>query len=184
VTRASEAILLYAFVGALAPACRAPSAPAGTLDASAVAREDAGPAGRDVQVTRVTVPLPDGGVAEVTTTSYPGSHAVRTYAVGGRIFRSEGFYGGVLVAENESAEGRENERWYEQDGGLARERITTFAPTERMTITSFRAGRRESRLVQTSLADGGVEIRTEVPLPDGGWWVEARRVRSRSKPEY
>lgn len=181
--RAFQALVLSMFVGALAQACRPRSAPPGALDASAAAREDAGAAGRDVQVTRETVPLPDGGVAEVKTTWYPGSYTVRTYAAGGQTFRSEAFYGAVLAAETESGEGREDERWYEWDGGLSRERITTIAPRQ-VTIIRFRAGRPDSRLVETSLADGGVEIRREVPLPDGGWWVEARRVQSRENPGY
>jgi hypothetical protein len=184
VIRAFQALPLCTFLAALAPACRAPSALPGALDAAAVAREDAGSAGRDVWVSRVTVPLPDGGVAEVKTTLYPGSHALRTYTVGGQIVRSEGFYGGVLVAESESAGGGENERWYEEDGGLARERITTFAPSERVTITTFRAGRPDRRHLETALADGGEEIRAEVALPDGGWWVTGRRVRSRGNPGY
>lgn len=180
--RAREHGVLCWLLVALASGCRATPPPGAAPDAASIAL--AVDAGQTNAVTREIVRLPDGGQAEVTTKLLGGGYAFRQWSAGGHVFRSEGFYGAHLGMETEISEGREDERMYDEDGGLWLRRVTTFAPSRRVQITTMQAGRPDSRHVETDLADGGLEIVSEAPLPDGGWQRLTRRVRSRATPEY
>lgn len=119
--------------------------------------------------------MPDGGLA-VVSLQRDDTGWQREWTIAGRVVRREFFIGGALTAivEYQSDNGVELERWLEPDGRVDRERSVREEPL-RQEI-DYRP-RHASRRVDTWQGDGGIEVRLERRVPDGGWVLENRRMR-------